>query len=229
MKLLRDGGPLLRIGHRGAARLAPANTLESIEAALDSGVDIVELDVLSSGGRVVLAHSARELGPEPVGLDEALDLLAERSPETLVLADLKAGGPAFERDLVDLLRERDAIERTLVASGSAPVLRRLRGLEPALTTSLTYPRGRFFLPKRLLLPFRITGLLAAAGASAATLRHPVISKAVVERCHELGMPVLAWTVNRRSVLDRLDRLGVDGVITDDPGIFPPESRATLPV
>jgi glycerophosphoryl diester phosphodiesterase len=229
MKLLRDGGPLLRIGHRGAARLAPANTLESIEAALDSGVDMVELDVLSSGGRVVLAHSARELGLEPVGLDEALDLLAERSPETLVLADLKAGGPAFERDLVDLLRERDAIERTLVASGSAPVLRRLRGLEPALTTSLTYPRGRFFLPKRLLLPFRITGLLAAAGASAATLRHPVISNAVVERCHELGVPVLAWTVNRRSVLDRLDRLGVDGVITDDPGIFPPESRATLPV
>jgi glycerophosphoryl diester phosphodiesterase len=43
------------------------------------------------------------------------------------------------------------------------------------------------------------------------------------------VPVLAWTVNRRGVLDRLDRLGVDGVITDDPGIFPPGSRATLPV
>lgn len=229
MDLLREGGPILRIGHRGAATLAPANTLESIEAALEAGVDMVELDVLSFGGRVVLAHSARELRPEAVGLDEALDLLAELSPETLVLADLKAGGPQFERDLVGLLRERDAIERTLVASGSAPVLTRLRDLEPAMATSLTYPRGRFFLPKRLLLPFRIAGLLEAAGASAATLRHPVISRAVVERCHELGVPVFAWTVNRRSVLDRLDRLGVDGVITDDPGIFPPGARATLPV
>jgi glycerophosphoryl diester phosphodiesterase len=229
VNLLRDGGPLLRIGHRGAARLGPANTLRAIEAALDVGVDMVELDVLSVGGRVVLAHSARELGPEPTGLDDALDLLAERSPETLVLVDLKVSGPDFERDLVNLLREREAIERTLAASGSAAVLRRLRGLEPALAMSLTYPRGRFFLPKRLMLPFRIAGLLGAAGASAATLRQQVISSAVVRRCHELGVPVLAWTVNRRSVLDRLDRLGVDGVITDDPGIFPPESRATLPV
>jgi glycerophosphoryl diester phosphodiesterase len=229
VKLLRDGGPLLRIGHRGAASLAPANTLQAIEAAIDVGVDMVELDVLSVGGRVVLAHSARELGPEAAGLDDALDLLAERSPETLVLVDLKVSGPDFERDLVDLLGEREAIEKTLAASGSAAVLRRLRVLEPALATSLTYPRGRFFLPKRLLLPFRIAGLLEAAGASAATLRQQVISKAVVERCHELGVPVLAWTVNRRGVLDRLDRLGVDGVITDDPGIFPPGSRATLPV
>jgi glycerophosphoryl diester phosphodiesterase len=229
MKLLRDGGPLLRIGHRGAARLGPANTLRSIEAALEAGVDMVELDVLSVGGRIVLAHSARELGPEPAGLDDALELLAERSPETLVLVDLKVSGPAFERDLVDLLRERGTIERTLAASGSAEVLRRVRNLEPALATSLTYPHGRFFLLKRLALPFRIAGLLEAAGASAATLRHPVISKAVVDRCHDLGVPVLAWTVNRRDVLARLDRLGVDGVITDDPGIFPPESRATLPV
>jgi glycerophosphoryl diester phosphodiesterase len=229
VNLLRDGGPLLRIGHRGAASLAPANTLQAIEAAIDVGVDMVELDVLSVGGRVVLAHSARELGPEAAGLDDALDLLAERSPETLVLVDLKVSGPDFERDLVDLLAEREAIEKTLAASGSAAVLRRLRVLDPALATSLTYPRGRFFLPKRLLLPFRIAGLLEAAGASAATLRQQVISKAVVERCHELGVPVLAWTVNRRGVLDRLDRLGVDGVITDDPGIFPPGSRATLPV
>jgi glycerophosphoryl diester phosphodiesterase len=229
VKLLRDGGPLLLIGHRGAARLAPANTLHSIEAALEVGVDMVELDVLGAGGRVVLAHSARELAPEPVSLDAALKLLAERGPETLVLADLKMSGPDFERDLVALLREHNAIERTLVASGSAEVLRRVRGLEPALTTSLTYPRGRFFLPRRLLLPFRIAGLLEEAGASAATLRHPVISRAVVDRCHELGVPVLAWTVNRPAVLARLDRLGVDGVITDDPGIFPPESRATLPV
>jgi glycerophosphoryl diester phosphodiesterase len=229
LNLLRDGGPLLRIGHRGAARLAPANTLPSIEAALEAGVDMVELDVLGAGGRVVLAHSARELDPEPAGLDDVLALLAERSPETLVLADLKMSGPVFERDLVTVLREHNAIERSLVASGSGEVLRRIRGLEPALKTSLTYPRGRFFLPKRLLLPFRIAGMLEEARASAATLRHPVISQAVVDRCHELGVPVLAWTVNRPAVLARLDRLGVDGVITDDPGIFPPEARATLPV
>ncbi|HET7856169.1 MAG TPA: glycerophosphodiester phosphodiesterase [Gaiellaceae bacterium] len=219
MNLRRNGGPLLRIGHRGAARLAPANTLESIDAALAVGIDGVELDVLGVGGRVVLAHSARELAPEPVTLDDALELLAERAPEVLVIVDMKASGPAFERDLVGVLRRHDAIPRTLAASGSPAVLRRTRDLEPALATSLTYPRGRFFALKRLVLPFRIAGLLEAAGASATTLRHQVISEAVVDRCHELGIPVLAWTVNRPGVLARLDALGVDGVITDDPRVF----------
>ncbi len=220
MNLLRNGGPLLRIGHRGAARLAPANSLAAIEAALVVGIDGVELDVLGAGGRVVLAHSARELAPEPVSLDDALELLAERAPETFVIVDMKVSGTAFERDLVDVLRRHEAIPRTLAASGSPDVLRRLRGLEPALGTSLTYPRGRFFALKRLALPFRIAGLIDAAGASATTLRHQVISRAVVDRSHELGVPVLAWTVNRPSVLARLDALGVDGLITDDPRIFP---------
>ena len=40
--LRRDGHPL-RIGHRGAAALAPENTLAAFEAAIEAGVDGVEL------------------------------------------------------------------------------------------------------------------------------------------------------------------------------------------
>lgn len=224
MRLLRQGGPVLRVGHRGAAALAPANTLPSIEAALEAGVDMIELDVLAVGGeRLVLGHSERELASAPLGLDEALDFLAERAPDTPILADVKRAG--YERALVDALSARDAIDRTLAASSSAPVLRRLGDLEPRLARSLTYPRDRFGLrgPRRAL-PYRIKGLLAQAGASAATLHRRVISRAVVDRCHVLGVPVLAWTVNDPVELARLDGLGVDAVITDDPGIF----RAKLP-
>ena len=35
----------------------------------------------------------------------------------------------------------------------------------------------------------------------------------------LIVAVLAWTVNDRAVLRKLDALGVDGVISDDPRIF----------
>lgn len=45
------------IGHRGAAGLALENTLESIKAAVDAGVDAVEFDVrLTSDGHFVLCH-----------------------------------------------------------------------------------------------------------------------------------------------------------------------------
>ena len=46
------------IGHRGAAAVAPANTLRSLEAAVAAGADLVEFDV---GGDLTLAHSKREV------------------------------------------------------------------------------------------------------------------------------------------------------------------------
>ena len=53
----RDGRPL-RIGHRGAATLAPENTLRSFRAAVETGVDLVEFDVLAlRSGELVIAHS----------------------------------------------------------------------------------------------------------------------------------------------------------------------------
>ena len=69
------------------------------------------------------------------------------------------------------------------------------------------------------LPHRIESLTAEVGARAMTLSRRVVSRAAVERCHELGIGVFVWTVNRADLVRRLDRLGVDGVITDDPRVF----------
>ncbi len=56
MRLLRGDGPLIRVGHRGAAALAPENTLRSFEVALEHGVNAIEFDVLDlTGGPLVLA------------------------------------------------------------------------------------------------------------------------------------------------------------------------------
>ncbi|MFW5948631.1 MAG: glycerophosphodiester phosphodiesterase, partial [Halolamina sp.] len=47
------------VGHRGAEGLAPPNTLTAVRAALDVGVDGIELDVWrSSDGELVLFHDA---------------------------------------------------------------------------------------------------------------------------------------------------------------------------
>ena len=51
----REHGPL-RIGHRGAAALAPENTLRGFRAAIEAGVDLIEFDVFDlRGGPLVLA------------------------------------------------------------------------------------------------------------------------------------------------------------------------------
>ena len=47
----------------------------------------------------------------------------------------------------------------------------------------------------------------------------VVTRETVAASHELGVAVLAWTVNERAAVQRLDALGVDGVISDDPRVF----------
>lgn len=237
MNLLRGDGPLLRIGHRGAAALAPPNSIAAIEAALEAGVDMVELDVLGRPDRtLILGHSHRELEADPLTLEDALAFLAERSPETGLIADIKFAG--FERELVESLRRHGFVEKAVASTYHRSTLLELRRIEPALTRSRTYARDRLhlgerrtFLPivgpallaMRLALPFRIGRILGEADASATTLHHKLASRAVIERCHALGAAVLVWTVDDRALLERLDERGVDGVITNDPRIF----RATL--
>ena len=54
-----------RVGHKGAAHIAPGNTLASFEAAVQVGVDMIEFDVLSENldgsGRLLLAHDYEAL------------------------------------------------------------------------------------------------------------------------------------------------------------------------
>ena len=223
MRLRREGPPLC-IGHRGAAALAPANTRESIEAALEGGVDMVEIDVLHLPTRgVVLTHSAREAVAEPLSLDDALAVIAPSAAD--VLLDVKQ--PGFARELVEILRRHDFVERALASTTSLAVLGELAMLEPRLARSVTYPRnrGRAMALARVprAVPWRVAALLTLAQAKAATLNYRVVTASVVERCHSLGAAVFAWTVNDERVARRLAERGVDGLITDDPAIC----RATL--
>lgn len=221
MRLRRDGGRLLRIGHRGAAALAPPNSLRALELALEAGVDIVEIDVLGLPGRgLVLSHSSRDVAPDPLSLDDALAFLAQHAPLGL-LADVKNGG--YERELVEAIRRHGLVDRALVSTMDLSILREVKRLEPAVRRSVTYPRNRARAAalRRVpsLLPWRIAALVLQAEASAATLNYRVVTRSVVERCHDLGAAVFAWTVNEPALVARLDGLGADGVITDDPSVF----------
>ena len=67
-----------RVGHKGADHVAPGNTFESFEAALEHGVDMIEFDVLRlKDGRLVLAHDYEDAASrEPLTLEEGLDHFA---------------------------------------------------------------------------------------------------------------------------------------------------------
>ncbi len=113
------GGPLL-IGHRGAAGLAPENTLPSFREAVERWeVDMIELDVRASAdGHCVVIH------------DETVDRTTDGS------------GPVAEHTLAEL-RELDAGHRFTDENGDRPF--RGRGITiPVLDEVLdAFPDTRF--------------------------------------------------------------------------------------
>ena len=143
--LARRDGRMLRIGHRGAAALAPENTIESLRLAIELGCDLVEFDVHEVEGALVLAHD-QPAGPVPElpTLDEALAFLA--GTEAGAHLDLKASGA--EEAVADALRRHGLVERTVVSSFRPETLRALAAVEPGVRLGLTYPEDRRGLVQR---------------------------------------------------------------------------------
>jgi glycerophosphoryl diester phosphodiesterase len=245
LRLRRPPGDFARVGHRGASALAPENTLEAFQLAVELGCDMLEFDVLDlADGTLVLVHelrrsarrrsldNLRELAPALPSLDEALTFCAERLPGVGLQVDLKRRG--IERGVVEALRRHGVFERSWVSTFDAVSLRRLAELEPELPRSYTLPRDRFGISKRgplapvvrgalasvgASLPRRLPALLARARAQALTLHYSVASPAAIERAHELEAAVYVWTVDDPALLERLVRAGADGIITNDPRVF----------
>ena len=222
---------MLRVGHRGAAALAPENTLRSFEAALACGVDAIEFDVLDRGhGPLVLGHSLAELGPEPATLDEALAVLAGR--DVVLHVDLKLTTRLDE--VAEALARHALSERAVVSSFHLASLAAFADRAPRVPIGFTYPEDRYGVSRRRALQpvirlgtlalrravvTRIPTMIERAGATALMLHHAVVSAAAVERAHGAGAAVWAWTVDDPAELARLDAAGVDAVISNNPRLF----------
>ncbi len=235
MNLRRGDGPPLVIGHRGAAAVAPENTLAALQAAVVAGAQLVEFDI---GPDLRLAHSDREVPVGAITLDAALEFLREHSLG--VHLDLKQ--PGYEAEVVETLRRHGMQERALVSTTYSVTTRRLALLAPSLPRAIGYPRDRYGVARfrwpapltrlgaaalRQAMPLRVPLLLRTARADTISLHHTLCSPAAVRAAHRAGAPVLAWTANDAPTVRRLSSAGVDGIVSDDPGMAL-QTLATLP-
>lgn len=234
-------GPLV-LAHRGGGAEAPENTPEAFQALRDIEVYHVETDAhLSADGQVVLNHDPkvdrtysasgeiREMtwsqleqlrgadGSRMMRLVDALDAF----PDMYFNIDAKSEDVA--RPLLEVLREREALGRVLVASFNESRLRRLRREESRLVTSLGVAAvTRLVAAAQLAQPatrLRVPGPLEGVWAvqvpeKMGAIR--VVDRRFVATAHALGCAVHVWTVNDESQMHRLLDLGVDGIITDHP-------------
>jgi glycerophosphoryl diester phosphodiesterase len=209
-----------RIGHGGASALAPANTLASFDAAREVGVDMVEFDVRFWAGELVLAHTLLDARRgRSVRLADALDHLAGDGFRGIGLnVDVKHVG--CERELLDGLRCRGLLERTILSSQVPAVLDRLRAAEPGAQIGISVG-GRLARLSRRWSDWRgqVLAGLATGRWNALMAQHRLIDAALLEEVVDRGGRLYAWTVNERPSILSLRGLGVHGITTADPRLF----------
>jgi glycerophosphoryl diester phosphodiesterase len=208
---------LIRVGHKGADHVAPGNTIESFEAALEHGVDMIEFDVLRTrDGRLVLAHDYADAAERDcLTLDEGLDHFAGEAYAGVELdVDMKL--PGYEREVAEGLAARGLSDRSLVSTMYLESLDRLGELAPGLRRGWSVPRvRRDYTRSALKIPAYVVARYWRArlpGQAAARMR-------AGGEVHAAGGQVYVWTVDDAARIRAYEALGVDGVITNDPRLF----------
>lgn len=227
---LRSAPPRV-IAHRGASGTRPENTLSSVEAALEMGVEMVEIDVRTTlDGELVVIHDA-DVGRTTNGEGPVSGM------ELGEIHRLDAGtwfGEAFrgERipmlgEVLDAVRERAILCIEVKDAQPSQVLHEVERrdmLEDVILFDFNHPRLH---EAKLLKPGVMALALGVTGESVGDVRTDLVDaigvsfsgtgESLVRRAHELGIAVFVYTVNDPGEMSRLVGIGVDAIITNYPG------------
>lgn len=222
----------LRVGHK---IIVPGSRLGDLPARLAGATwDMVELDVLSHGDRLVIAHDPSDLEQEVlIDFADALAALGELLPEHVGLdVDIKATG--YETRVADAITAAGLADRTLISTMEIDSLLVLRRVAPQLRLGLSVPKARRnYLAHRLTkpaayamleylrrtLPGKLEPTLAAGTVDAVMAHWGVVTPRLSEVVRRNGRELYVWTVDDHRRLPLLTRLGVTGVITNDRLLF----------
>lgn len=240
--IVRNGSPLDYMNldmihvtsHRGFSAGVPENTLPAIEKAIEEQADFVEVDVrMTKDGELVLLHDdnlwrttglnkkiwqttyeeisrldagswkdKRYSGAKIPTLREVFDLCKGKINLNL---DIKYHNKkeGLEEKAAALIKEYEMQWQCVITSTSLTALEHIKELVPDIRTGyITYQIYK--------------GYFNNSNIDFFSVRSDLVTKTVSSEVHKAGKEIHVWTVNSRNELERMKRVGVDNIITDDP-------------
>ncbi|MDC0237494.1 glycerophosphodiester phosphodiesterase family protein [Gammaproteobacteria bacterium] len=220
------------IGHRGAAGMAPENTLYGFQCALDEHVHAVEFDIQRIDDELVVIHDDT-VNRTTDGNGAITDFSFER------LRQLDAGDgeriPTL-REVLELIPATVAVNVELkgtdTASAAAEVLRQYDHQQ--LVSSFDHGELRQFVAEGSGIPvaplfgrWREDGLEVAAAlkAHAVNVSDRIAIPQRVADILNAGFACYVFTVNDVQRANDLKEMGVTGIFTDRPDLFAEFTRS----
>jgi glycerophosphoryl diester phosphodiesterase len=220
--------PLI-IGHRGSIVQGPENTLSSFKKAIESGIDMIELDVrLSKDDHLVIMHDESVYrttnGKGFIGsltlkqikklrinktekvptLQEAVNLIKGKCMINIHVKEYKAADKILE--LIDRNKIHDDV---LVSSFSERTIKHIKSKNPEIKTG--------YLFRRPILLY--IALAKRTGADALHPHHKLVTRRFVKKAHDNGLEINVWPIKNKETASKLKRFGVDGLIINSLGMI----------
>jgi len=227
--------PVTIFAHRGAAAEAPENTLAAFRLAGRQRTDYVELDVQESqDGVVVVVHDVdlMKIGGSPLKVwetpaeqlrlvdigsrvgpefrDERVPTLAEALAAckgvSRVNIELKYYGhnERLEERVIELVEAAGMQDSIVTMSLNKNLVAKMKHLRPNWTSGL--------------LTAKAIGDLTGVPADFLAVEKSMATRRFIRAAHRAGKPVYVWTVDDPARMVRMVGLGVDGLITNRPGV-----------
>ena len=226
--------------HRGRSGVFPENTIAAFEAAIELGVDFLELDVRrTADGEIICLHDptvdrttdgSGELSSLTLAEVQALDagawkgaehagaripLLREVveviAPRLVVDIEIKQRGIAEQ--VAQIVQETGALRRVTVVSFDFDDLRTAKATAPALACGLitSGPEDEGVAGERALVSSALE-----CGANFISCAHGNITPTLLRECQLMGLTLMAWTMDEPEDLQRMIDLGVGAVVSNYP-------------
>lgn len=229
--------PVLIAAHRGASSSAPENTLAAFEKAVEMGADFIELDVAETkDGVLIILHDdslertaqltaniwdvtyeeTQELdagswfdesysGEKIPTLQEAIDICKGKIKMNIEIKSTGHESADFVEQIVQTIRSNQLQEACIVTSFDYPMVQEIKELDPSIRTGVVLSKE-----EQRLSDFDDMDLFS--------IYWKILDKTMVEEAHSMGKQVHVWTVNKQKDMRRFQKMGVDCIITNDPGL-----------
>lgn len=160
----------------------------------------------------------KNLGADTVRFDIETKIFPNRPDDTLSVAE-------FVHTLLPVIRQAGMTSRVMIQSFDWRSLQLIQKLEPAIET--VYLTMEFAKANNVRDSAWTAGIawrdhaspahmVKASGGTTWSPNFNHIDASKVKAAHQLGLKVIAWTVNEPADMDRLIGWGVDGIISDYP-------------
>lgn len=215
--------------HRGGKTLYPENTLTAFKAIRDKHPEQpLEFDVRAlADGTLVIAHDATVNRTAAGGVTGNVEDMTKAQWGSLRIVN-PAGGSVPATTLDEVVTEFGGTDSVLLAelkdpAGADKFIETLwpHRHQTVVASSNTGVVSRLVRSGFKTMQLSSTPITVVDGVDALGIRHDAITPAVVDDTHRQGATVWAWTVNDQPRIDELIGMGVDAIITDDPGLVIP--------